>query len=154
MCDIEKAYFKSPIGNIEISGSNEGITRVDFIDSQEVSSVVPDILFECVKQLNEYFKGTRKEFTLKLFLDGTKFQKQVWRKLIDIPYGETVSYGALALSVFNPKAVRAVGGANHNNKISIIIPCHRVIAKNGKLTGYAGGLWRKEWLLEHEKQYK
>lgn len=154
MSDIEKVYLKSPIGTIEISGSEKGITRVDFIEGQEVSDFIPDCLCECVKQLNEYFEGIRKEFKLKLFLDGTLFQKQVWKKLIDIPYGETVSYGSLAQSMANPKAVRAVGGANHNNKISIIIPCHRVIAKNGKLTGYAGGLWRKEWLLEHEKQYK
>ena len=154
MSDVEKVYFKSPIGTIEISASKNGITRVDFIESQEVSSSVPDRLCECIKQLNEYFEGTRREFNLKLFLDGTKFQKQVWRKLIDIPYGETASYGAIAQSLSNPKAVRAVGGANHNNKISIIIPCHRVIAKDGKLTGYAGGLWRKEWLIEHEKRYK
>jgi len=154
MSDIEKVYYKSPIGTIKISGSYEGITSVDFVEGQEASLKVPGILCECVKQLNEYFEGTRKEFNLKLILNGTKFQEQVWRKLIDIPYGETASYGALAQSLLNPKAVRAVGGANHNNKISIIIPCHRVIAQSGKLTGYAGGLWRKEWLLNHEKQYK
>lgn len=154
MSDIEKVYYKSPIGTIKISGSYEGITSIDFVESQEVSLEVPTILCECVKQLNEYFEGTRKEFNLKLLLNGTKFQEQVWRKLIEIPYGETASYGSLAQSLLNPKAVRAVGGANHNNKISIIIPCHRVIAKNGKLTGYAGGLWRKQWLLNHEKQYK
>jgi methylated-DNA-[protein]-cysteine S-methyltransferase len=154
MSDIEKAYFKSPIGTIEISGSYEGITRVDFVDKEEFSSLIPDSLSECVKQLDEYFKGTRKEFELKLLLDGTEFQKQIWGKLIEIPYGKTTSYGVLAESISNPKAVRAVGGANHNNKIAIIIPCHRVIGKNGKLTGYAGGLWRKEWLLNHEKQFE
>lgn len=154
MSDLERAYFKSPIGTIEITGSYEGVTRVDFVDKEEFSSFVPDSLCECVKQLNEYFEGTRKEFKLKLFLEGTEFQKEVWKKLIDIPYGKTTSYGVIAKIISNPKAVRAIGGANHNNKIPIIIPCHRVIAKNGKLTGYTGGLWRKEWLLKHENQYR
>ncbi|MBC9786055.1 methylated-DNA--[protein]-cysteine S-methyltransferase [Heliobacterium chlorum] len=118
--------------------------------AQEAS--VPECLTACLQQLDEYFRGTRKDFNVKLNPQGTQFQKQVWRKLPDIPYGKTASYKDIAEAVGNPKAVRAVGGANSQNPISIIVPCHRIIGSNGKLTGYAGGLWRKEWLLAHEQK--
>lgn len=107
---------------------------------------------EAAKQLREYFAGKRKDFSLPLELKGTDFQKKVWRALQKIPYGKTVTYSDIAKSIGKPKAVRAVGQAINRNPISIIIPCHRVIGKDGSLTGYAGGLWRKEWLLKHEQR--
>ncbi len=105
------------------------------------------------QQLKEYFKGERKEFNIPLDLVGTDFQKKVWKSLIEIPYGSTISYGEQAKLIGKPKAVRAVANANAKNKVSIILPCHRVIGADGKLTGYGGGLWRKEKLLELEKQH-
>jgi len=106
---------------------------------------------ECFKQLSEYFKGQRQEFFLNLEPMGTDFQKSVWRQLAKIPYGKTTSYGKIADVIGNPSAGRAVGSANGKNPIAIIIPCHRVIGSDGSLTGYGGGLWRKEWLIGFEK---
>lgn len=105
------------------------------------------------KELNEYFEGTRKEFSVPLLFTGTDFQKQVWSELMRIEFGTTRSYGQQAVAVGNAGSVRAVANANGMNKISIIVPCHRVIGDNGHLTGYGGGLWRKKWLLEHEKKF-
>jgi len=104
-----------------------------------------------VKQIDEYFKGNRSKFLLNLDPAGTKFQRSVWRQLEKIPFGEVVSYGQIAEAIGNPRACRAVGNANGKNPISIIIPCHRVIGSDGRLTGYGGGLWRKEWLIKHER---
>lgn len=115
------------------------------------SSTVNPVLEDCMKQLDEYFKCERKEFTIRYQLQGTDFQTKVWNELCKIPYGKTVSYGDIAAAAGFGGSSRAAGGAIGSNKISIIIPCHRVIGKNGKLTGYAGGLQRKEWLLNHEK---
>jgi methylated-DNA-[protein]-cysteine S-methyltransferase len=111
---------------------------------------VPDCLADCVKQLQEYFQGTRQEFELLLNPQGTAFQKQVWQQLATIPYGKTSTYLTVARAVSGEKAIRAVGGANGRNPLGILVPCHRVIGSDGSLTGYAGGLWRKEWLLQHE----
>lgn len=149
--EIYKAYYASPIGAIEITAAESGILSLDFIDEMKKSDVIPQILKDCITELDEYFKGKRKEFTVNCELKGTDFQKKVWKALEEIPFGKTMSYKEIAEKIGNPKAVRAVGSANHNNKIAIIIPCHRVIGSSGKLTGYAGGLWRKEWLLNHEK---
>lgn len=154
MNNVYKAYYSSPIGTIEIKGTLGGIISLYFVEQNIVSSNIPDCLKECIQQLDEYFRGVRKEFTVKLIIEGTEFRKKVWYKLLDIPYGETYSYMDIANAIGNKKAVRAVGGANHNNKISIIIPCHRVIGASGSLTGYGGGLWRKEWLLNHEHKFK
>lgn len=154
MIKVYKTYYSSPIGTVQIKGSLEGIISLYFIEQNIEHSDIPECLKECVKQLDEYFKGIRKEFTVKLIIEGTEFRKKVWGKLLDIPYGETCSYIDIASAIGNRKAVRAVGGANHNNEISIIIPCHRVIGSNGSLTGYGGGLWRKEWLLKHEQEFK
>lgn len=115
---------------------------------------MPPILSECVRQLDEYFKGKRKEFTLDLLPRGTGFQRRAWEQLRQIPYGETISYSRQAERMGDKKACRAVGGANGKNPISIVIPCHRVIGKNGSLTGFGSGVWRKEWLLAHEKKFK
>lgn len=148
------AYYNSPIGILEVKGNEEGITNLSFTDKAEGSGEIPEPLKECFKELDEYFKGDRKEFTVKCVIKGTEFQNKVWKALMKIPYGVTKTYKDIAVSIENGKAVRAVGSANHNNNIVIIIPCHRVIGSDGKLTGYGGGLWRKEWLLEHERKNK
>lgn len=154
MNETYTAYYLSPIGTIELKGSNQGISSLEFIEEKLENTEVHDCLRECFSQLDEYFSGIREEFTIKLDIKGTAFREKVWQKLLDIPYGETCSYLDIAKAIGNPKSVRAIGGANHNNKISIIIPCHRVIGSDGNLIGYGGGLWRKEWLLNHEKNFK
>lgn len=155
MIKIYKLDYESPIGIIEIIGTNEAIISILFSEGGKkvnfLQDETPSVLSECYKQLDEYFKGNRLEFSLPYQFEGTDFQKTVWEALIKIPYGEKASYKDIALSIGNEKAIRAVGSANGKNKLSIVIPCHRVIGANGKLTGYAGGLWRKEWLIQHEK---
>ena len=144
-----KAYYRSEIGLIKIIGTEDGVTFVGFVD--EEPKEYPDIhicLKECIEQIDEYFKGKRKKFSVKLQPQGTKFQKQVWNQLMKIPFGETASYTNIAEAVGNRKAVRAVGNANGKNNIVIIIPCHRVIGSDGTLVGYGSGLDRKQWLLD------
>ena len=144
-------YLQSPLGIIDISGTNTFITSVEFVtEADETSETVPDVLLECKKELEEYFAGKRREFLAQIKPEGTIFQKKVWNELKKIGYGETCSYQTIAKKLKNPDAVRAVGLANGKNPIAIILPCHRVIGEDGKLTGYGGGLWRKQWLLEHE----
>ncbi|WLR50794.1 methylated-DNA--[protein]-cysteine S-methyltransferase [Bacillus tianshenii] len=146
------AYQHSPIGLIEICTNESVLLSVDFVEKKQSSAANPPLILEnAYQQLQEYFRAERKTFDLEVALDGTDFQKKVWNGLRDIPYGEVWSYKKLATNIGNEKAVRAVGNANSKNLISIIIPCHRVIGANGTLTGYAGGLDRKKWLLEHEK---
>jgi len=147
---LESARIHSPVGIIEITGSSEGIRSIIFQDKENEPTPVPDCLQECVKQLNEYFAGKRRNFKLKLDPQGTGFQLKVWEKLQLIPFGKTISYLELARMTGSETNTRAVGNANGKNKINIIVPCHRVIGSNGKLTGYGGGLWRKEILLKHE----
>lgn len=147
-------YFKSPIGVIKIRATENGITHLDFVErAGKGDTLLPACLKNCVMQLAEYFSGKRRDFKLSLETKGTDFQKKVWDKLAEIPYGETLSYGEIAARVKNHKASRAVGLANNKNQIAIVIPCHRVIGADGSLTGYAGGLWRKEWLLRHEGKF-
>lgn len=145
-------YYDSPIGTIEIRANGRGITALDFYENTERREpAVPNPILEKAKsQLAEYFSGERQAFDLKIEMQGTEFQKSVWRKLLDIPYGQTCSYFDIARKTGNPKAVRAVGAANGKNPIALIVPCHRVIGSDGRLTGYAGGLDRKAWLLQHE----
>lgn len=150
---IFKAYYNSPIGYIQILGNEHSIISLDFIDEINNDEKRNDLLNTCITELDEYFKGKRRSFSLNLLLDGTDFQKKVWNALINIPYGKTVSYKDIAKAIGNEKSARAVGNANNKNKIAIIVPCHRVIGSNGSLTGYAGGIWRKEWLLNHEKMF-
>ncbi|WP_368489179.1 methylated-DNA--[protein]-cysteine S-methyltransferase [Clostridium sp. BJN0013] len=150
-------YYPSPIGTIKIDSDNIGITSILFLDYEPKiinNNECCTYIKNCITQLEEYFKGTRKTFSIKLHISDTPFREKVWKELLKIPYGRTCSYYDIANSINNKNAVRAVGGANHHNKISIIIPCHRVIGKDGSLTGYGGGLWRKKWLLEHEQKYK
>ncbi|MCX7749847.1 MAG: methylated-DNA--[protein]-cysteine S-methyltransferase [Clostridia bacterium] len=148
-----KAYYKSQIGVIEICGNQQGVISILFCNEEVEPGIIPECLRDCVTQLDEYFKGKRKEFSVVLQPQGTAFQRNVWEKLKEIPYGAAIAYTDLAVKIGNEKAVRAVGHANSKNKINIMIPCHRVIGKNGDLTGYAGEVWRKKWLLEHEKLY-
>ena len=155
---MSKLDYKSPIGVIEIEGSEEAVTSIMFVESDEtintVNNETPKVLVNCFNQLDEYFKGERHVFTFPYSINGTGFQKMVWNALTTIPYAETGSYKDIAVTIKNDNAVRAVGTANGRNRLSIVIPCHRIIGSNGKLTGYAGGLWRKEWLLQHERSFK
>ncbi len=166
------AYLETPIGVLEIGGSQRAITSILFLDDLNKESYiaylkkdsnkkdcnyigeVPKVIEMVMEQLQEYFKGERKCFQIPVEFEGTEFQKISWNELTKIPYGETISYKEQAISMGREKSVRAVGAANGKNKLSIIIPCHRVIGSNGKLTGYAGGIDRKAWLLEHERKHK
>jgi len=147
------AYYHSPIGFIEILGTEQGLTAVNFVRRRPGEADAPDpALRAAVAQIDEYFHGKRKEFSLILHLEGTDFQKKAWQHLVRIRYGETATYAEVAAAIGRPEAARAVGQANHRNPISIIVPCHRVIGSGGRLVGYGGGLWRKEWLLAHERR--
>ena len=145
-------YYDSPIGILEIITSEDAIISAMFVEEVKECTEDAEILREAIKQFDEYFKGLRKDFDIKCEVEGTEFQKRAWKALTEIPYGETWSYKQQAIQIGNEKATRAVGNANSKNLISIIIPCHRVIGSNKSLTGYAGGLNRKQWLLEHEKE--
>lgn len=142
----------TPIGHLRICEEDGAIRAIDFTADALCPPATP-LLTEAVRQLTAYFDGTLMEFTLPIRLEGTPFRMQCWQALQTIPYGETISYGEEAKRIGNPKAVRAVGGANHHNPISIVVPCHRVIGADGTLTGYGGGMDKKAWLLEHEKQH-
>ena len=143
-------YYQSPIGWVEISGSIEAVTSLNFVDQCRRDVVTNACIEEALRQVAAYFQGTRQHFDLPVVFHGTPFQQLVWRELTKIPYGKTVSYKDVAQSLGRPRAVRAVGAANGKNPISIIAACHRVIGSDGNLVGYGGGLWRKKWLLEHE----
>ncbi|WP_291846804.1 methylated-DNA--[protein]-cysteine S-methyltransferase [Lutibacter sp.] len=144
-------YYKTPIGTAKIIGDENGITSVSVIDEEiETSKKIPTCLKDCVQQLEEYFKGKRTNFNLTLNPKGTEFQQKVWDELLKVPYGKTRTYLEQSKKLGDVKAIRAVASANGKNPIWIVIPCHRIIGSNGSLTGYAGGIWRKKWLLEHE----
>jgi len=143
-------YLDTQMGPIMITAEDQGITSLNFHDQQPHQETPQPHIDTCKQQLQEYFAGQRTEFDLPLAAPGTAFQQQVWLALRTIPYGQTCSYGDIARKINNPKAVRAVGAANGMNPIAIIVPCHRIIGTNGTLTGYAGGLERKSWLLSLE----
>jgi len=148
---LETATIKTPLGITTLLGDIYGIAAISISDTSEIlSKEIPSSLQECVVQLQEYFMGKRTHFDLPLNPQGTEFQKRVWQALIEIPFGKTISYAELSKKLGGVKAIRAVAAANGKNPLWIIIPCHRVIGSDGSLTGYAGGLWRKKWLLEHE----
>jgi methylated-DNA-[protein]-cysteine S-methyltransferase len=150
---VFKALYKSPIGSLEVAGTEEGILSIEFSEGSAVPPGPPaPCLKECLRQLAEYFEGRRRAFSLRLDLRGTPFQKRVWDELLKVPFGRTVAYRDIAEALGNPRATRAVGGANHRNPVSIVVPCHRVVGADGSLTGYGGGLRRKAWLLAHEKK--
>jgi methylated-DNA-[protein]-cysteine S-methyltransferase len=152
---MESCIIKSPLGFTKIIGNVDGVSSIIVLNTEEkTTDIIPLELEDCVIQLNEYFDGKRKQFDLKLNPQGTAFQKTVWDALLTIPYGKTVSYLQLSKQLGDVKAIRAVANANGKNPLWIVVPCHRVIGSNGSLTGYAGGLYRKQWLLEHESPYK
>ena len=148
---MKTTVINSPLGFIKIEGNNDGIFSLNFCDSTSESPEVPPELEDAVTQLKEYFAGTRKEFTLKISPQGTEFQQKVWELLQQVPHGKTISYSQLSDQYGDPKAIRAVASANGKNPILIIIPCHRIISKDGGLGGFSAELWRKEWLLHHEQ---
>lgn len=162
------SYIDTPLGMMRIGADDSGICLFDFQYRKSIDAIMTRIeqqlgttfiaaehhhFVVLKKQVGEYFAGTRKEFDLPLNLVGTPFQVSVWKALLEIPYGETRSYKKQSVLLGNEKAIRAVAGANGENGIAIIVPCHRVIGTNGSLTGYGGGLPRKKWLLEHERKY-
>ena len=150
---LYQGYMPSPIGVIKVVANELGITEIAFVDEIEVIEEIPNALVnKGLTQLKEYFAGDRKQFDLPMDAKGTDFRQQVWHSLCDIDYGQTVSYSDIANAVGRQKAVRAVGSANGANPIAIVVRCHRVIGKNGTLTGYASGLNRKQWLLDFERQ--
>jgi AraC family transcriptional regulator of adaptative response/methylated-DNA-[protein]-cysteine methyltransferase len=165
---IKVTKIETPLGEMIAGATKEGICLLEYLDRKDFHSGSENIaaMFEDTvkhgssrqlralkKQLKEYFKGKRKEFTLPLIIRGTDFQQDVWKELQKIPFGTTRSYLDQATSLNNPKLVRAVANANGSNRIAIIIPCHRVIGSDGSLVGYGGGLERKRWLIDHEKKY-
>ncbi len=146
---MTKTKFKTPLGIAEITGDENGVSSVTISDDLEINEVPPELEI-AVKQLQEYFEGKRTDFDLQLNPIGTDFQKKVWNELRKIPYGHTTSYLELSRKMGDEKAIRAVAAANGKNPLWIIVPCHRVIGSDGSLTGYAGGLQRKKWLLDFE----
>jgi len=150
---MKYCIIETPLGYTKISGDDNGIASVSVWDTQEeISEFIPEVLLNCVTLLKAYFNNKRKSFNLNLNPEGTVFQKKVWKLPENIPYGKSISYLELSKQIGNAKAIRAV--ANGRDPIWIIIPCHRVIGSDGSLTGYAGSLHRKQWLLNHESEYK
>ena len=147
---METVFINSPLGITKIVGDENGISEISVTSEGIISEVIPSELQEAVSQLGDYFDGKRQDFNFKLNPKGTEFQQKVWQELINIPFGKTMSYLDLSKKLGDVKAIRAVASANGKNPLWIVVPCHRIIGTDGSLTGYAGGLWRKKWLLEHE----
>ncbi|MFT7334468.1 MAG: methylated-DNA-[protein]-cysteine S-methyltransferase [Porticoccaceae bacterium] len=147
---MKTVFIKTSFGIATIIGEDQGVSIISVSDKGEVSGAIPAILSDAVFQLNEYCEGKRNDFTFKLYPKGTDFQKKAWKSLLEIPYGQTRKYMEQSKTLGNIKAIRAVASANGKNPLWIVVPCHRVIGTDCSLTGYAGGLWRKRWLLEHE----
>lgn len=145
------AHYRSPIGILKVEETENLISSIVFLN-EEVELIQPEtnLLKLTVEQLHEYFTGKRSMFDFPFYQNGTPFQQQVWQELTKVAFGRTKSYLQLAEQFGNPLAIRAIASANGKNKLWLVIPCHRIIGKNGELTGYAGGLWRKKWLLQHE----
>ncbi|MCE2613742.1 methylated-DNA--[protein]-cysteine S-methyltransferase [Flavobacteriaceae bacterium D16] len=149
---METAFLETPLGWAQIEGDELGLKFVNVLDEAPTSTdLVPEILEDAVYQLREYFAGERQHFDLKLNPEGTTFQQKVWALLASLPYGRTISYLDLSRKLGDPNAIRAVAAANGKNPLWVVIPCHRVVGSDGSLTGYAGGLHRKKWLLDHEQ---
>jgi len=147
-----KHHYHSPVGWLEITGTDDAVTALHFIPRpKQAKSTSNKVIVQCCKELDEYFTRKRRQFDVKVCLQGTDFQNKIWKKLQEIPYGKTISYAALAQAAGHPKACRAAGSANGKNPVAIIVPCHRVIASNGKLGGFAYGLDVKKALLDLEK---
>jgi len=152
---IEEAVIETPLGWAKIEGDLEGLRSISILDDKPVEiNEMPELLEDAAYQLKEYFKGQRKDFQLELNPQGTDFQRRVWQELKTIPFGKQISYLELSKKLGDVKAIRAVAAANGKNPLWIVIPCHRVIGSKGDLVGYAGGLHRKKWLLNHESPAK
>ena len=147
---METCLIKTSLGIATIIGDENGISVISVSDEGVISTTIPAVLQEAVLQLNDYFEGKRTDFDFTLNPKGTEFQQKVWKGLLEIPFGKTFSYMDLSKKLGDVKAIRAVASANGKNPLWIVVPCHRVIGTDGSLTGYAGGLWRKKWLLEHD----
>jgi len=146
--------FESPLGLVRVTGDDNGVSSISCIDvspSEPIATELPAPVEQAVVQLKDYFDGARQTFDFLLNPAGTAFQQSVWKALLEVPYGTTLSYLALSRRLGDEKAIRAVAAANGKNPLWIVVPCHRIIGSDGSLTGYAGGLWRKKWLLEHER---
>lgn len=149
---IKKFSYQTPVGRLYISENDGKICRVSYSDDVLAEVCKTDLIEETNRQLSQYFLGERRYFDIPLLLEGTEFQKKVWKALSTIGFGQTVSYKDVAQMINCPKAYRAVGNANNKNNIMIIIPCHRVVGNNGRLIGYAGGLNIKKYLLDFEQK--
>lgn len=147
---MEVTYLHTPIGFAKLEGDENGLASIKVLEDEKPIGIIPGVLEDAVYQFREYFEGNRKNFNLKLNPSGTDFQKRVWQALLEVPFGKTLSYLELSKKLGDPKAIRAVAAANGKNPLWIVVPCHRIIGSNGDLIGYAGGLHRKKWLLEHE----
>lgn len=147
---METVFINSPLGITKIVGDENGISEISVLSEGDITTKIPKQLKEAVSQLKDYFSGKRNDFDFKINPKGTEFQQRVWQELGNIPFGKTISYLDLSKKLGDVKAIRAVASANGKNPLWIVIPCHRVIGTDGSLTGYAGGLWRKKWLIEHE----
>jgi methylated-DNA-[protein]-cysteine S-methyltransferase len=151
MSELHYTYYESPIGMLKIGGTEKYIGELTFVDNSDQLTYgepgITEIMHQCTEQLIEYFHGTRKNFDIPVYQEGTEFQLRVWSELMEIPYGRTISYMDLAKRLGDPKVIRAAASTNGKNNIAIIVPCHRVIGSDRTLTGYSGGLWRKKWLL-------
>ena len=151
-----ETLIPSPVGILKLVETDGIISGIHFTEQQEVAifdTFINDVLKNCAIQLAEYFDGKRMDFTFPMQQVGTVFQQRVWQQLTTIPFGKTISYNRLAIQLGDAKCIRAAGTANGRNNIAIVVPCHRVIGSNGSLVGYAGGIWRKQWLLEHEARW-
>lgn len=154
MSDLYTTYYNSPIGTLKLVAEHDALIECTYVKDDRIripTQAYHPILKETITQLDAYFKGQLYDFKIPLRLIGTPFRCRVWQQLRTVEYAKTASYGDIAKGIQQPKASRAVGQANHHNPFSIIIPCHRIIGSSGKLVGYGGGLWRKKWLLAHEK---
>jgi methylated-DNA-[protein]-cysteine S-methyltransferase len=159
----ETIYYDSPVGLLRIKNEGDALSEIIFIKTEDQAEIkkskksitkpVTPILKKCTAQLDDYFSGKNLQFDLPIAQEGTPFQQRVWKGLLSIPKGKTLSYLQFSKQLGNEKAIRAVGTANGKNNVSIIVPCHRIIGSNGTLVGYGGGLWRKQWLLNHEAKY-
>ena len=147
-------YYRSPIGNIKISGNKNFISEITFVDNNDQwtpeSIVLPELAIQCVEQMIQYFQGVRRTFEFPVYQDGTEFQQRVWTELMNIPFGKRISYLELSRRLGDTNCIRAAAAANGKNKLAIIVPFHRVVGSKNDLVGYAGGLWRKKWLLDLE----
>jgi methylated-DNA-[protein]-cysteine S-methyltransferase len=147
-------YYQSPVGLLKIGGTDHYIAEISFVDNQEQvvhgEPGISEVMHQCTEELIEFFHGNRRQFDIPVHQEGTEFQQKVWGELLTIGFGKTISYMDLAKRLGDPKVIRAAATTNGKNKIAIVVPCHRVIGSNHSLVGYAGGLWRKKWLLDHE----